>query len=182
MKRGSWERRHEIANAGGGAAGPIAFRADGRVLAVQVSGFKVQLLDPATCSIRPRPRLRHAGAAGPGSVLRGFLRFSPDGNESLRAHQLRLIHGGTCVAWANSLTALGHPWELPPFDPGGRGMVPPAGEGEPERRGPAALIRIVADLGEVAGAEDRRQAEAALQVGGLVDGAGGGGPGTGQVQ
>ena len=84
----SWELRHEIPNVGGGSDGPIAFRPDGRVLAVQVSGFQVQLLDPESAQVFAtlNPPDRDQSYAN-------RIYFSPDGKQLLSCTGvLRLIH------------------------------------------------------------------------------------------
>jgi tetratricopeptide (TPR) repeat protein/WD40 repeat protein len=152
---GSWVLRHEIPNSSGS---PIAFRADGRVLAVQMSGFKVQLLDPESAQVFAtlEPPDRDQSYAT-------HLQFSPDGSELFACtSELRLIHGWNLRQLSEQLAALGQPWELPPFDEAAaRAGRPPVRENEsprPESRGP---IRIVADLGEFAGFAERRQSESA---------------------
>jgi tetratricopeptide (TPR) repeat protein len=127
-----------------------------------VSGFKVQLLDPETgqvfATLEPPDRdLSYAN----------LLCFSPDGSELFACtSDIRLIHIWNLRLLGGQLAKLGQPWDLPPFDnTAARALAATAGDGatpgEPARQVPAAAIRIVADLGELAGFTQRRQRESA---------------------
>jgi tetratricopeptide (TPR) repeat protein len=143
---GSWQLRHEFKrDAGGDLAGPLAFRGDGKVLALSLSGFTVRLIDPATgrvfANLESPERDR--------GIPRG-LRFSPDGRRlAVCMDMLRMIHVWDLQRIGERLAEMGLPWELPPSPP-----PPASADSKP--------VRVEGNLGDFAGQEHRDNSRAQL--------------------
>jgi serine/threonine protein kinase/WD40 repeat protein/Flp pilus assembly protein TadD len=144
----SWKVHQRVPrNLGGDTPGPLAFRRDGKVLAIAPSSFTVQLLDPATgrvyCNLESPERDRN---------IPRILRFSPVGDKLVMCmDELRMIHVWDLRLIGERLAELGVPWELP--------LPPRADSGDDFKP-----LRIETNLGSRAGESHRQRGRTHLKA------------------
>jgi eukaryotic-like serine/threonine-protein kinase len=105
---GSWQPGHRIARARAGLAGPIAFSPDGRLMAMAVSRFLLQIVDVATG--QPLAVLRPAAPAH-----LSWLGFHPDGSRLAAASENHMIDVWDLRAIRKRLATMQLDWDLPPY-------------------------------------------------------------------
>jgi WD40 repeat protein len=100
---GSWRPGRRIERAGEGMAGPLAFSADGQLLALAATRFLVQLVDVSTGD-------RLASLQSPDPILLTWLSFSPDGQQLAAAGQNHTFQLWNLGAIRRQLADMGLDW------------------------------------------------------------------------
>jgi WD40 repeat protein len=110
----SWKPGHRIPRDRGAAVrSPMAFTADGRLLAITRSAQRVELVDTQTAR-------ELATLEAPSPQMVSWLGFSPDGSQLAAATENHVIQLWDLRLIRKQLAAMGLDWNTPPYPPAGK--------------------------------------------------------------
>jgi len=141
-RTGSWEPGPSLSRSGSGnQSGPLAFSADGKLLAVATSPTLAGLIDPATAQ-------RLAMLEAPDQKRLSWFCFSRDGRYLVAATENQLIHVWDLALIRRQLAGMGLDWKLPPYPVPQLAAAPPP-------------LRLEVELGRIEAPPEDPELEAA---------------------